>query len=460
MAKFGVGSSITDASLKRFKDKANTGDCLPCDRIKGFHVYMNKHRENTCYRFRPSSSHVSRSPIVIAKVTDMKTQQAAEIAIAAIQAINNGDDHRALIARMVKNRLSPHLIPTKDQMIYLGNFFDEVYVPTKERENGRGTKTHNNSIRKHWGHLFDRRMDKLTVADIRSWQAERVEEGLKHNTIKQYYGLLRSVLNFAVELSYEIGGEYEGLLPEVPFKTTPLSKPTKEQREREINQQRADALSKRRILDKEEVLFIERAMYRYAQERVDQRERSLTHSNKRHLPSISNLTFPNWILPFFYIAYYTGMRPGDVFDLSWEDIHNGSIRKVLNKTKNRSKPFVSEIPVTMDKMTLRYSLQEVLDIWHEQQGEPDKGFLFTQPRDPSKPMSEKGYAKAWKKIKGYAGADLDMYCFRHNFISTLVAKGENLSKIARLAGHTSVKMIEKHYAHHSPKDMRDAMGYL
>ena len=123
-------------------------------------------------------------------------------------------------------------------------------------------------------------------------------------------------------------------------------------------------------------------------------------------------------------------------------------------------PTVLNLEISTSKRVLKYSCQEVIDIWLGQLGNPSKGWLFPQTRDPDKPLSEKGYKKSWAKVLDHAGFTVDMYCFRHNFISTFIREGVNLKLIATLVGHKTTEMIERHYAHHFPSDVGYAMDMM
>ena len=64
-----------------------------------------------------------------------------------------------------------------------------------------------------------------------------------------------------------------------------------------------------------------------------------------------------------------------------------------------------------------------------------------------------GYLKDWGRIKKKLEAvlghetDLTMYCFRHNYASSLYYAGISLKEAQRLMGHQSYKMIMDVYAH-------------
>lgn len=458
MAKLKIKSSITETAIKRFLETAKEGEELTCDRIKGFLVSKNRGKGSATFRYRPSARHISRSRLTIGRTNVLKIQEAVEIVFQLIEAINEGEEPKEALLKLTEGKLKK-ADPINDLSL-LGNFYNQIYKPMRYRESGDSANSAFNSIEKHWSHLFDRPMNKIKPVDVQRWQAEKEKQGLKYVTIDKFYGLLNTVLNKAVLFSYEQGHECFGLLDDNPFKVRPLRKPSRQQKEKELAQEREYENEKRRLLETWELQKIEQGMFALGQECVAQRERSLTHSNKRHLPSLSHLTFPHWIIPFVYLAYYTGMRPGDIATLRWEDIQSGRIRKVTNKTKYQANPVTVSLDIVDVKNVMKYSCKEVLDIWASQMGNPKKGVVFPQDRNDTESLSEKGYKKSWDNVKELAGIHVDMYAFRHHFISTHIRKGTNLKLTATLAGHRTTEMIEKHYAHHFPADIRAALSIM
>jgi integrase len=112
-------------------------------------------------------------------------------------------------------------------------------------------------------------------------------------------------------------------------------------------------------------------------------------------------------------------------------------------------------------MPLNQTIVEIMRLWWEQQGKPKTGLVFPSPVT-GRQLDKKAYIKPWTRVKKLGGlpADLDFYALRHNFISALVAQGLPMLTIAKLAGHKSTAMIEKHYAHLCPQQAAEAVDVL
>jgi len=458
LAKLIIKSSITEAALRRFISNAKECDTLSCTTIKGFSVYKNRAKDSASFRYRPSLRGASRNPIILGKANILKISEATAMALEIMEGINDGEEAKDV---MRSGRVGPARklqSKSEDDLSILGNFFEKVYMPIKQRLNEDTAYDSYTIMKREFGHLFKKPMSKLTSKDITNWQDQKEKQGLAYKTIERYYATLIALISMAVKLSHDSSGDHAGLLFDSPFPVRPLRGASKAQREAILRQERDIDTHVRRMLEKEELIKLEKAMERYAQECVDGRERSRKHSNKLHLPSLKDVTFPHWIMPYIYISYYTGLRPGDVSGLEWQDLHNGKLNKVTEKSKHLTKPVVVKLSLSNTKSVFKYSLVEVLTTWRKQQGNPKTGWVFPQIRDDSKPLSEKGYKKSWAKITEYAGLKLHMYSFRHNFISTLIRKGMNMKLVATMSGHKTTEMIELHYAHHFPSDVEEAMG--
>ena len=103
-----------------------------------------------------------------------------------------------------------------------------------------------------------------------------------------------------------------------------------------------------------------------------------------------------------------------------------------------------------------YELLDVLTKWREQNGNPSRGYVFQSDRTGQQ-IERKAYLKHWPHVLDIGGlpADIDLYSFRHNFISALVRRNVPLIKIARLVGHANTDMIVRHYLREDEEDMLD-----
>lgn len=468
-------SSITEAKLKTFISTASEGDELTCQTIGGFRVFKNRSDKAASFKFRPPKG--KRTQITIGKTSVFKISEASKIAQDMIEAISNGGDPREVIKKgAVKTTRIISGDPKSPSL--LGNYFENVYLPDLLRERGEDkAKDQELMIRREFEHLFDKEMSDLSTADIHKWQKTHDQKGSSYSTVVRYFKPLCALLGHAIKESYIKKGENEGLLLNRPFPTNCLKSKTKGQRDTELDRDADIDIVVRRALERSEIERLSQAVRDFNQDYVDKRERTREHAKGMAHPSLKNVAFSHWFIPFFLIAYYTGMRMGDILNLEWKHVREKQIVKVTNKSSGYDKPVKLVIDITDHKGLFDFSLLEVLTEWRKQcQGLKAK-WVFPQEADSTKHMVE--YKKSWRNLlektgKGKKGKVtgnitlreqairngeliLDLYSMRHNFISVQCREGVPLTQIIRLSGHKTTDMIVQHYSHHLPEDMERAM---
>ena len=213
---------------------------------------------------------------------------------------------------------------------------------------------------------------------------------------------------------------------------------------------------KRRLLEQTELSQIQQGIERFSAQVVKQRCNSRLHG-KAHLADLSGLIYPHWFIPFTHIAMHTGMRPGDIYELLWEniDFKNQFIQFIPKKTQHHASPVEVCLPLTE-------GLQQVLLAWKKQNSNSHSSdFVFTNPKTNNR-FSRTAHKKPWNRIKQLAelNMDIDFYSLRHHFISHLVKAGLPLFTIAKLVGHKSTKMIENHYGHLCHQEAQTALEMI
>lgn len=167
---------------------------------------------------------------------------------------------------------------------------------------------------------------------------------------------------------------------------------------------------------------------------------------------------------FFSIAFYTGMRKGEINALRWSDIEGTTIhvrRSISQKVKGDD----LETP-PKNKSSYR-DLQmpaPLIDILKEHKARQTSDPRFTEDyrvcggaavlRDTSIENKNKAYCKA---------ADLPhikIHDFRHTHASLLANEGISIQEIARRLGHSNVVITWNTYAHLYPREEERAVSIL
>lgn len=155
---------------------------------------------------------------------------------------------------------------------------------------------------------------------------------------------------------------------------------------------------------------------------------------------------------FIMIALGCGLRPGEIYALTWEDIDFKN--EVINVNKSivfkGNRPELS-VPKTNKSIRAVDAPKAVINALKTYRG------IFISPKlfsgKDGEYKGKTGYICEWERIKkkievvlGHE-TDLTLYCFRHNYASELYYSNVSAKEAQRLLGHSSYKMIMDVYAH-------------
>jgi integrase len=167
------------------------------------------------------------------------------------------------------------------------------------------------------------------------------------------------------------------------------------------------------------------------------RDRWLTQEDETRL--LEKATNPDWLRPLLIAALHTGMRRGELLNLTWRDVDfaRGLVR--IERSKNgekRSIPASATLLVTLKAIRVR-------DI---------SGHVFARSVRSVRVAFEATVKKAG--IENFHFHDL-----RHTFATRLVQNGVDLYKVKELLGHKSITMTMR-YSHHYPESLRSSVEVL
>lgn len=460
-------TTITDADVKHFIETATYRKELPCEKIHGFH--LQKLAKGATWRYRYTGVDNKRRIINIGKVSAVDRVEAAREATKLRNDVDAGNDP---IFEREKRREAQRAAKRQAENSLLSTYWKTYYTDTyKSKRDGQASI---NRIHYHFHvvhDLFDRPMESLTKQDIHMWQRKCWDfvcpvkpvikktkkpnrKSLSHQTVQRAFNALKTLLNQAVN------DEVIGHNPLANVKL--LDPPSVENEPSQVVKKNSRV---RRMLTDDELSAIRKGLQLYREKRRAERLRSADKGRENSLMYCKyEDDHPDWFFPFFELAAYTGIAPGDLYSLTWEEL-NLNFKKltfVRNKTFNQAKNAGKEaLQITLD---LSERILNIMRIWHRQQGKPDTGLVFPSERKaqrgrPNEEMSADSYQKHWRHTKELGGIDypLDFYCLRHHFISKRVSAGIPTLFVARLVGHRSAKMIEEHYGHLAPDALKDAM---
>lgn len=275
-------------------------------------------------------------------------------------------------------------------------------------------------------------LSKLNAPLLNKWKAgieeKRIkvkgeEKPLKIQTKKYIFGKFRALLNYAVQMEY--------------IAKNPLLK----------------------VGNFKDVNFVKEEMSYYTPEEF----KKFITAVKEYAENAPNLSAWDYYV-FFNIAFYTGMRKGEIHALRWTDIQgeyisvSRSINQKLNggdretPPKNKSSIRTLQIPAPLmnileEQKARQQTLQSFSENWHICGG-------YRSLRDTSVENINIRCAKeaGLKKIR--------IHDFRHSHASLLANEGINIQEIARRLGHSKIEMTWNTYAHLYPREEERAIEIL
>jgi integrase len=271
------------------------------------------------------------------------------------------------------------------------------------------------------------RVDKLTAAILQEWKVTIEQKGLSLKTRKHAYGIFRAILNYAVKMEY---------IPKNPltkignFKDAQAMKPDME------------------IYTAQEFKQFISAAKIAAQERETKCK-----------------DFSEWdYFVFFNIAFYTGLRKGEIYALKWSDL-DGTLLSVKRSISQKLKGPDRETPPKNQSSirTLQMPLP-LMVVLSEHRARQERLGRFSEDyrvcggerclRDSTVCNRNKQYAEL-----SALGA-IRIHDYRHSHVSVLANEGINIQEIARRLGHARVEMTWNTYSHLYPREEERAVEIL
>ena len=273
----------------------------------------------------------------------------------------------------------------------------------------------------------DTKIDKLTVPMVQNWKQSLADEGLSVTTRKNIYGEFRALMNYAVKMEYisknsvAIAGNFK----------SPLE-PEKEML----------------YYNPEEFKKYIKAAKEYAENAEN--EGSLFEWN---------------YYVFFNIAFYMGMRKGEIYALQWTDIKEGYIsitKSIAQKLKGGDRITPPKNKSSIRTIQIPLPLQAVLDEHYNRQKSAIENFTDNMYICGGiRPVRDTSLEKTNKKFADLSGVKrIRIHDFRHSHASLLANEGINIQEVARRLGHSDISMTWNTYSHLYPREEERAVNIL
>ena len=168
---------------------------------------------------------------------------------------------------------------------------------------------------------------------------------------------------------------------------------------------------------------------------------------------------------FFNIAFFTGMRKGEINALKWSDIDGNIIhvRRSLN-LKKKGVPFVETPPKNKKSYRDLQMPKQLIEILEEHKQRQKKSEAFTNDFrvcGGHKHLSDTGISDYNKKCAIACNLPhIRIHDYRHTHASLLINERINIQEISRRLGHSKIEQTWNTYAHLYPREEERAVKIL
>lgn len=270
------------------------------------------------------------------------------------------------------------------------------------------------------------RLDRLCASTLQSWKNETAELGFSITHKKNIYAVLRAILNYGVKMEYL---DRNPLAAVGNFKNKDFTPPK----------------------DKIQYYTAEQFKTFLAAARTNAEEIN---------------TLDEWgYYVFFAIAYYTGMRKGEINALKWSDIDGNIInvrrsvslkikgeQVVETPPKNESSYRDLQMPRPLAVVLSEHKLRQKQNGVYKEDLRICGGMRCLP--DTSIEKRNTAFAKAAEL------PHIRVHDFRHSHVSLLANEGINIQEIARRLGHARIEQTWNTYSHLYPREEERAVAII
>lgn len=384
--------------------------------IKGFFLRILPSGTKTYYLFYRNALNEKRTYKIGNGLTPV---QARDIAQKKFALVSGGADISTIEkAKKVK--------ADKQKNSSLKAFLDGVY---KEwlLENRKSGQDAYERMTRSFSKLADKQLEAITPWDIELWRKQKKKDGIGDSTLKRDLSELKTMMKRAKRWGFiEVNQIYD-------FQYGRLD-------DNRVDRHLTDAERKR--------LYV--ALDEREQELTEKRDSGNQWRKDRGYELMNDYSvgdFVDHLKPIILVALNTGLRRGEIFQLSWDNVNLQSNTITVASSTAKSKK-ARYIP-------LNHEASNALTVWKRQK---DSNNPFVFHGKTGEPLTD--IKKAWASL--LKRAEITKFRFhdmRHDFASQLVMKGVSLYVVKDLLGHSTIQMTER-YAHLAPKQLQDAVNLL
>ena len=271
------------------------------------------------------------------------------------------------------------------------------------------------------------RIDKVTVAMLQKWKLSMEKKGLSLNTKKQAFSDFRAMFNYAIRLEY--------------LSKNPISK----------------------IGNFKDNKTIQQEMNFYTAEeftKFSSTAKILAEEQREKNNDTSEWDF----YVFFNIAFYTGLRKGEIYALKWSDINDIYLsvkRSVTQRLKGGDRETPPKNKSSIRTLQMPLPLIQILKEHKERQAQLNNFTDNYRICGGERSIRDSTVQRRNEMYATMAGLNnIRIHDFRHSHVSVLANENINIQEIARRLGHSRIEMTWNTYSHLYPREEERAVNIL
>ena len=274
----------------------------------------------------------------------------------------------------------------------------------------------------------DVRIDRLSGSALQEWKLSIEKKGLSLNTKKHAYGDFRAMLNYAVKMEY---------IPKNPIKKIDNFKDTSS-------------------LGSEMQFYTAQEFGRYIGT-----VKKLAQAREANHKDLSEWAY----YVFFNIAFYTGLRKGEINALKWSDIDGSYLsvkRSISQKLSGEDRETPPKNKSSIRTLQMPLPLIKILDAHKKRQARYLKNFSDDfRVCGGEKCLRDSSVQKKNITYSELSGTKrIRIHDYRHSHASLLANEGINIQEVARRLGHAKIEMTWNTYSHLYPREEEKAVDVL
>jgi integrase len=416
---------FTDAGIRHLEPQSKPyerRDLGLRDSVQGLYIRVQKNG-NKLFYVNYKTPEGRRKPAKLGDFPATNVKEARRLALGvkgdAAKGIDTNEKRSAGRAALVAARLAQEREKTSTVKGFLDVFEEYLHKDRRYTHPEEESKR----VRRAFPSLLNKRLDKLTTADIKAWESTDAAHK-QDSTIGRDLNSLGKLLSVAKVLGY--------------IDTSPLEATA-----------RAKADYKRpksaKPIENSEPRYLEKDEEERLREALDERDEKLADNPDE---------YADFLTPYVLVGMATGCRPSELLQLDWRHVDIERKQATVSWETSRKSNKTRRVPLSAEART-------VLAAWGKQTG--TTGLVFMEDaKDLGITTLVQRVRRALKPVAKSARIHLrefGPYDLRHHFGSWFILRGGNPLVLAQIMGHSTIDMTRR-YTQLKPDHLAAALEIL